>query len=318
MTCHNKASRLASSFLLLTAALCFLIAAFFLAGSGEYLPEDVPVIGRFFESEKMPSDSEMTLTVIDVGQASCSLLQSGSSAVLIDCGDSASSGAILNTLEKYKVEKLDLMIITHLHADHYGSAADIIEKVEVGKVIIPKTPKTLIPTTVSFEKLLDAIESSKSELILCDEASSIELRNETVISFLDGFLDEPDNLNNTSLTLRIDFKDASFLITGDAETEIEEKLIGNGQNINADILIVGHHGSATSSSRHFLNALTPSASVISVGKNNSYNLPKDNVIRRLAAFGPIYRTDINGTVTFSTDGVTINADCDNISDSFAA
>jgi len=235
---------------------------------------------------------------------------------LFDCGESVFH-SILNKKLLDGIEKINIFI-THLHSDHYGSAHDVIKKLDVSEIIIPYTPNELIPTTSSFEKLLDIIEEKDISVTICDEKMERTLSDNAVISFLDGFLDKADDLNNTSLTMRIDCGDASFLITGDAEVEIEDKLRENRQNIDTDVLIAGHHGSATSSRQYFLNEVTPVATAISVGRDNSYNLPNENVLKRLAAFGPIYRTDINGSITFSTDGKTIDVTAKNISDSFAA
>jgi len=318
MTARNKRRWLLVALLLLLAAACFLMAALYLSGKTADDLRNIATLGQLIRRENRATDSALTLTVIDVGQSSSALVRAGESAALIDCGESASSDAILSALSKAGVRKLDYLIITHLHSDHYGSAHDVIKKLDVSEIIIPYTPNELIPTTSSFEKLLDIIEEKDISVTICDEKMERTLSDNAVISFLDGFLDKADDLNNTSLTMRIDCGDASFLITGDAEVEIEDKLRENRQNIDTDVLIAGHHGSATSSRQYFLNEVTPVATAISVGRDNSYNLPNENVLKRLAAFGPIYRTDINGSITFSTDGKTIDVTVKNISDSFAA
>lgn len=318
MRAQSKKRWLLVALLLLVAAACFLIAALYLSGGTIDDLRSIATLGQLVNGENRVTDSALTLTVIDVGQSSSALVCAGDSAALIDCGEKTASDSILSALSKSGVKKLDYLILTHLHSDHYGSAYDVINKLGVGEIIIPYTPENLIPTTSSFEKLLDIIEDKNIPVTICDENMERTLSESAVISFLDGFLDNPEDLNNTSLTMRIDCGDASFLITGDAEVEIEDKLRENKQNIDTDVLIAGHHGSATSSRQYFLNKVTPKASAISVGRDNGYNLPNDNVIKRLSAFGPIYRTDINGSVTFSTNGKVIDVKAQNISDSFNA
>jgi len=318
MTARSRNRWLLVALLLLTAASCFLLAAFVLMGGTAKDLKNLATLGQLMHGENRVTDSPLTLTVIDVGQASSALVRSGDSAALIDCGESSSSGNILKTLSDSGVRKLDYLIITHLHSDHYGSAYDVIKKLDVDEIIIPYTPEDLIPTTSSFEELIDIIADKDIPVTVCNEKTERMLSDNASISFLDGYIDNPEDANNTSLTMRIDCGKASFLITGDAEVEIEDKLRENNEPIDVDILIAGHHGSYTSSKQYFLNDVTPTATAISAGRDNSYGLPNENVLKRLAAFGPIYRTDINGSVTFSTDGIQIDVTAKNISDSFAA
>ena len=121
-------------------------------------------------------------------------------------------------------------------------------------------------------------------------------------------------MNDTSLCIRIDVADTAFLITGDAEVALEDLLRQNNQPIQVDVFIAGHHGSNTSNKQYFLNTVSPRVSIISVGRDNAYNLPNAKALERLSAFGPVYRTDLNGTVVLSTDGQTIGVTAENIRD----
>ena len=112
-----------------------------------------------------------------------------------------------------------------------------------------------------------------------------------------------ENLNNYSLVLRVTYGNAAFLLMGDAEAEVEETLLAAKTELAADVLVVGHHGSATSSSEKFLKAVAPRYAILSVGEDNSYNLPNTGVLTRLKEQGAaLYRTDLQGTVTVTSDG----------------
>ena len=260
----------------------------------------------------------LAVTVLDVGQGSSTLVQAGETAVLIDCGERESAADLRQALLDAKVSRLDLLIVTHLHTDHYGGALDLLGEVPVDELLLPETPEELLPTAPSYEKFLDAAEKNRIPLTLLSAPEARTLADGVTLSFLDGFLDSPQNLNNTSLIIRLDCKDASFLITGDAETEQEDALRLGGEPIDADILVAGHHGSSTSSRQYFVNAVTPIASAISVGAGNSYNLPNEHTVERLAAFGPIYRTDLNGNIRFETDGALIHVFARQIDDTLDA
>jgi competence protein ComEC len=106
--------------------------------------------------------------------------------------------------------------------------------------------------------------------------------------------------------MKIQYGNTSFLFTGDAEEDVEKEILASNENINADVLKVGHHGSSTSTSKSFLNKINPSVGVISVGQDNSYNHPNDDTIKHLKENKvTIYRTDKNGTVILSSDGSNI-------------
>ena len=124
------------------------------------------------------------------------------------------------------------------------------------------------------------------------------------MKLLGPFLKNVDNLNNNSLCFRIDAGDASFLITGDGETVVEDALREN-HDIDIDVLVAGHHGSSTSSRPKFVSAASPKVSVISVGAENRYGHPTQKVLETLESFGPVFRTDLHQTVSFFTDGATI-------------
>ena len=118
-----------------------------------------------------------------------------------------------------------------------------------------------------------------------------------------GPVKQYEDANNISLVVMMTYGQTKYLFTGDQEVEAEKDLLSMGYNLNADVLKVGHHGSDTSSSQEFLNAVRPSIAVIEVGEGNKYNLPKDEIIMRIARGGTtVFRTDQSGNIVISSDG----------------
>ena len=116
-----------------------------------------------------------------------------------------------------------------------------------------------------------------------------------------------DSKNNTSLVTRLDFGESSFLFNGDQEEDMEEMLVQSGADLDCDVMTMGHHGSSTSSSQEYLDAVTPEYASISCGRGNQYGHPHDETIEKLEAMGvEYYRTDLDGNITFTSDGETIS------------
>lgn len=260
--------------------------------------------------------------VLDVGQGSSLLLRTeggeNGHAVLIDGGERSAAQAVCDALDAAGITRLDLVVMTHPHTDHYGGLIAVLEKYKVDALWMPAVSGKLAPTNSTFDSFLDALENNGCELVQAVDPRTKTLGESVTLRLLDAFVPDPDNLNDTSLCLRIDAGDASFLITGDGEASVEKLLLENNAPVSADIFVAGHHGSNTSNTQEFLNAVSPAACVISCGRDNSYNLPSQKALARLSVFGEVYRTDLNGTVTFSTDGSAIWIIANNINDAISA
>ncbi len=253
-----------------------------------------------------PTAEGLTLRVIDVGQAQSLLLTCGDDAILVDAGEYASGGKVLAALSRAGVSTLTAAIVTHPHSDHYGGLRTVLEKVPAAAFYTSAVPEEQLPTAQSYGKLLDtlAAQAVPSAYLFAGDTLSLGDATVTVLSPAKGATWE--NLNNYSLVLRVTYGNTAFLLMGDAETEVEETLLAAKAELSAAVLVVGHHGSATSSSTDFLKAVAPRYAVISVGEDNSYNLPNTGVLTRLKEQGAaLYRTDLQGTVTVTSDGEQI-------------
>lgn len=173
--------------------------------------------GASLPAAAMPEGALVSVQVIDVGQGSSLLLHTAEHSVLIDAGEREASEAVAAQLDAWGITSLDLMVLTHLHTDHYGGAVGLLGEYGVDTLWMPAVSEDLLPTNRSYEQLLDAIEQNGCAVELLAEPRALPLGEGITLSLLDGFVPEPDNLNDTSLCLRIDAGEASFLITGDGK-----------------------------------------------------------------------------------------------------
>lgn len=275
------------------------------------------VFPQFFESSApaVSYNDEMSgaifsFHVIDVGQGSAALIKTDEKAILIDSGESFNGKMVLDYLKNEKIENLDLLVATHPHSDHYGAVSDVLSSFDIERVILPVIPERLIPDNKTWESLMMSLAETKAEVTYVDEKESFDLGNGVKLELLGPFVKDSENINNLSLCFKVTAGDVSFLITGDGETAVEDALREN-EDIDCDVLVAGHHGSATSSRPKFLSAVTPTLTAISVGEGNKYNLPKEEVVERLLNFGEVYRTDKDGSIVFLTDGKEISVFTEN-------
>ncbi len=241
--------------------------------------------------------TKLNIVYFYVGQADCTLIMQNNSTMLIDSGNSADGDNVVNAIKTLGIEKLDVVIGTHVHEDHIGSMSDIIDNFEVGKFYLPYNA---ISTTSFYKRLLKSLASKNMGI---DEAVIGEKFNignaECEIMTVDN--SDPENINEESIVLEIRYGTQKYLFMGDAEVINEKSREWN----DIDVLKVGHHGSNTSTSSDFLKQVKPEISIISVGKDNSYGLPKKKILDRLNKQNSvIYRTDEDGTIQIVSDGNT--------------
>jgi len=245
---------------------------------------------------------EIFVHFIDVGQADAILIQSNEHAVLIDAGVTGTVSAIQEHLERHNVSTLDVVVATHPHADHIGGMAEIIDRFDVHAIWMPDVTHT----TRTFERMIDAVERNGLDVNLTEAGDVLELgpiHMTAVAPNGSGY----NSLNDYSIVFRLHYGETSFLFTGDVEVLGENEIVDAEWYIRSDVLQAPHHGSRTSSSERFLDAVQPQIAVISVGANNRYGHPHGIVLDRLADRDiQIKRTDELGTIIFVTDGTGIS------------
>lgn len=249
------------------------------------------------------SSDNMIIHYIDVGQGDCILIQANDKNMLIDSGPSSSRNRLTKYLKKLNISKFDYVIATHPHEDHIGNMSTIIDAFNIVNFYAPK----VYDNSKSFEDMIYSLKKKNLKITPIKRGTDdINLGNNTNVSVFSPINDSYDNLNNYSPIIKIEYGNTSFLFTGDAEKEVEESIIKNNDNINCDVIKIGHHGSSTSTSSNFLKAANPSAAVICVGKNNVYNHPNKETLNLLKENNlSIYRTDLNKNIVLISNGNTI-------------
>lgn len=254
-------------------------------------------------SEAVQTSSNVSLDklkvdFIDVGQADSILVSNKDETMLIDAGNNENGKDIVDFIKSKGITKINYLIGTHPHADHIGGLDDVINSdLEIANVYMPK----IQTNTKTFEDVLDALKNKNLKVTAPSKGDTFKIGDANCEVMTDSILDK-DNLNLSSIVIRLEFGENSFLFMGDAETENEKTI--NWPKTN--LLKVGHHGSNTSSSQNFLNQVKPEYAIIMAGKDNSYGLPKQKILDRLNKIGArIFRTDELGTITVISDGKTI-------------
>ena len=248
-----------------------------------------------------PLDGEIRIHFIDVGQGDSILVHSRDHAVLIDAGPTAAGQGLAAYLDHFGITVLDYVVATHPHADHIGGMPPVLDRFEVIELWVPDVSHD----TATFERFLDAVERNGLEITTVQAGATLSagpIQMTAVAPIRSGH----SNLNDYSIVLHMQYGNTSFLFTGDAEAVSENEMVASGRNLRADVLSVGHHGSRTSSTDSFLDAVMPSAAIIQVGAGNQFGHPHQEVLDRLAVRGiRVLRTDEMGTIVLSTDGVDI-------------
>lgn len=258
-------------------------------------------------------EGQLAVHVLDVGQGLSVLVCAPEKTVLIDAGENDQGQTVLRYLKRCGIKQIDLAIGTHPHSDHIGGLDTVINRLKVDTVFLGDLPRSLVPTTKTYTDLLDAIENRGCAVHSPEVGETVDLGGGALLTVL-GPMTEPDSLNNASIVTRLDFGDASFLFMADAEQESEEALVWGGAYLPADILGAGHHGSHTSTHERLLQKVKPKAFFISLSSDNSYGFPHKEFVKRASRYGTIYRTDLSGTLMFTTDGETIHVTGNGVDD----
>ena len=242
--------------------------------------------GGLYAADELGPQRELTADTavhfIDVGQGDSALLLSGGQAVLIDAGTAESGAAVVRYLEELGVTELYGAVATHPHADHIGGMAQVIEAFPIEHFYLgPETQNT-----ATYSGMLDALEEAGVQPVIPADGDELVFDSGASLTFLGPADDVPkSNLNDRSLITLFRAGDQDVLFMGDAESAAEESLLAHHPALTCDVLKVGHHGAATSSSEEFLQAVRPSTAVISCGVDNDNGHPSDQTLQNLSLAG---------------------------------
>ena len=260
------------------------------------------IFGGLSDDPSAPvSGGEVQFHFIDVGQGDAALIRTEKGDILIDAGTNSSEDELKAYLDSLGVTDIEYAVFTHPHEDHIGGADMVLNTYNVKNVVLPDATST----SKTFERMMDAIEAEKCGVIEATPDKTFKV-GELTCTILAPISTSYTETNDYSVVIRADYGETSVLFTGDAETHSEEEMLERYRFkglLDCDLLKVGHHGSDTSSSQAFLDAVTPVYAVISCGEGNSYGHPIQAILARYEAMkAEIYRTDKEGSIVFSSTG----------------
>src|SRR5690625_156297 len=252
------------------------------------------------DNKTSTSLSYLEVHYIDAGQADATLFQykdeNNSYTILYDTGD-WNKNDVINYLDAQNVSSIDLVVVSHPHADHIGQLAKVMNTYDVGEVWSSGGESS----SHTFQQAMEAVLASDADY---DEPRA---GDEMEIGPMDIEVLHPSSLtgdlNKDSISLRFTYGDISFVFTGDAYKEDELAMMNKAETIEATILQLGHHGSDTSSDPTFIQAVDPDVAIYSASADNAYGPPHPKVVSLIQDAGiTLYGTNIHGTILETTDG----------------
>lgn len=280
-----------NQYLILILLLISFIFLFFLKKDSNFL----------VSSEKKAKKTKIVF--MDIGQGDGILIDfDNGEQMLVDCSEDARILEALGRNMDYYDKKIDYLLITHQHDDHYGGCEEVINRFDVKNIIYNGLE---VKSNESWQSFLNSAREKNIDFTIIAEEETWEIASSSM-HFLypdhDLSLDSEEknsNLNNTSIVFNLYFNSTTVLFTGDMETDIENYLVTayKDNQLKSDVLKVGHHGSDTSSGQEFLNILNSNDAIISVGENNSFGHPSRRILKRFERTNlNIWRTDLLGDI----------------------
>ena len=251
--------------------------------------------------EKEKEETSFVVYYLDVGQGDSTVVGCDGEYMLIDGGKAESSSLLYSFLKKRDITHLEYVIGTHGHEDHIGGLPGALNFASAGKVYCSEDTGD----TRAFDNFVKAVKKQGLFIVQPEAGDSFELGS-AVVEILAPIKFNVSDPNQLSIVLNITYGKTSFLFTGDAGREEEGDILDTGYDLKSTVLKVGHHGSNSSTTYPFLREVMPKYAVISVGKNNDYGHPTENVLSRLKdADVTVYRTDLDGDVICRSDGTSV-------------
>ena len=253
------------------------------------------------------SDGLFTAHFIDVGQGDATLLCSPDGRnMLIDCGPTSSADYLVKYLSDCDVKSLEYLILTHPHEDHYGGAFRVIESFPVENFIVHEDFADNYPCNKLIYEMSNDSFDTETQIIETQKGQSFEFADCASFEIISPDETDPDDLNDSSLCFIVEFGDTAFMFTGDAEKGSEKDILNAGYDIDSDVFQAGHHGSRSSNTQAFVEALSPEYVVISCKESNRYGHPHKEALEVFEENNVIVlRTDILGSIVISSDGENV-------------
>ena len=280
-------------------AVVLLVVCFFVLPPGQRLLDTLERTFGLVDFQDVSESYPFSLHVIDVGKADALCVRADGHVLVIDGGMASDGEQVVHYLQRMDVAEVNAVFNTHPDEDHIGGLAAVLEAFPCGAYYCSAIPAGLVPDTEEYRRVQEALETAAVPVHKLAAGDTLVFGNLLVEVLSSGR--EYASTNDSSLVLRLTYGECTCLLMGDAEEDVENDLLAGKFPLAADVLKVGHHGSATSTTEDFLQAVSPRFAVISVGEDRNH-LPRTAVLSRLDACEGLYRTDTDGTVIFCSDG----------------
>lgn len=256
------------------------------------------------QDSKVPKDSKLMISYMDVGQGDAAYIKVNGNNILIDAGPRSNSKELLEQLKAKNIDDFELVIATHPHEDHIGGMVDVFKEYEVKAFYSPK----ITHTTKTYENLVKAVKDEGLKTKELKGGMVIDLGEGAKFEVFTPQKSEYEELNDYSPIMKLSFGDTSYLFTGDAEKLAEEEALAKYKNsLDSDVIKFGHHGSSSSSSNAFIEAVSPKYGIISCAKDNKYGHPHRETLDIIKKYNiKTFRTDTDGEIILTSDGKSIN------------
>lgn len=256
------------------------------------------------QDSKVPKDSKLMISYMDVGQGDAEYIKVNGNDILIDAGPRSNSKELLEQLKAKNIDDFELVIATHPHEDHIGGMVDVFKEYEVKAFYSPK----ITHTTKTYENLVKAVKDEGLKTKELKGGMVIDLGEGAKFEVFTPQKSEYEELNDYSPIMKLSFGDTSYLFTGDAEKLAEEEALAKYKtSLDSDVIKFGHHGSSSSSSNAFIEAVSPKYGIISCAKDNKYGHPHRETLDIIKKYNiKTFRTDTDGEIILTSDGKSIN------------
>lgn len=255
------------------------------------------------QDSKVPKDSELMISYMDVGQGDAAYIKVNGNDILIDAGPRSNFKELLEQLKAKNIDDFELVIATHPHEDHIGGMVDVFKEYEVKAFYSPK----ITHTTKTYENLVKAVKDEGLKTKELKGGMVIDLGEGAKFEVFTPQKSEYEELNDYSPIMKLSFGDTSYLFTGDAEKLAEEEALAKYKtSLDSDVIKFGHHGSSSSSSNAFIEAVSPKYGIISCAKDNKYGHPHRETLDIIKKYNiKTFRTDTDGEIILTSDGKSI-------------
>ena len=255
------------------------------------------------QDSKVPKDSQLMISYMDVGQGDAAYIKVNGNDILIDAGPRSNSKELLEQLKAKNIDDFELVIATHPHEDHIGGMVDVFKEYEVKAFYSPK----ITHTTKTYENLVKAVKDEGLKTKELKGGMVIDLGEGAKFEVFTPQKSEYEELNDYSPIMKLSFGDTSYLFTGDAEKLAEEEALAKYKtSLDSDVIKFGHHGSSSSSSNAFIEAISPKYGIISCAKDNKYGHPHRETLDIIKKYNiKTFRTDTDGEIILTSDGKSI-------------